>query len=137
VTFKFFYHSKLYSTPRYCGKTTTPMIKGTVPIEQKITADFIESLRSGYVDLEVWGKRGSKASDIENHLALLSSHELQAATATAAGKNGGAVDWRHSAVGSSCVILQRITDYTVSVPSDVSAALRCVDSTCSARRAVN
>ncbi len=53
VTFKFFYHSKMYQTNRYCGKTTTPMIKGTIAIEQKITVDFIESIRTGYIDMEV------------------------------------------------------------------------------------
>jgi len=130
VTFKFFYHTKLYSTTRYCGKTTTPMIKCTIPIEQKITADFIESLRTGYIDLEVWGKRGSKANDIESHLSLLSSNELQAASSIAASKNSASVDWHYSAVGSSCVILQRITDHICDIPSDVRtlccAVLCCV-----------
>ena len=53
ITFKFFYHSKVYQTPRYCGKTTTPYIKGVIAIEQKITVDFIDSIKTGYIDMEV------------------------------------------------------------------------------------
>lgn len=133
VTFKFFYHAKMYSTTRYCGQTTTPMIKSTISIDQKITPDFIECIRTGYVDIEVWGKRGSKANDIENHLSLLSSSELQAASkqpnnASGCGSSSGGgkyssssgVDWHHSAIGSSCVILNRVTDYICDIPSDVS-----------------
>jgi hypothetical protein len=57
VFFKFYFHSLAYRTPRYCGTNTNPNIDFTIQIEQKISRDFIEYLRTGCIEFEVFGKR--------------------------------------------------------------------------------
>ena len=57
ISFKFFYHSKPYKTPRHAGATTHPHLNSTVSVDQKITPDFIEFCRRGSIEVEVYGKR--------------------------------------------------------------------------------
>jgi hypothetical protein len=57
VTFKFFFHSAVYKTPRYCGSAINPAVEFTVAVDQKITRDFIDFVRSGSIEMEVFGKR--------------------------------------------------------------------------------
>lgn len=57
VAFNFFFHGGTYSTSRHCGITTNPFLNDAVVIEQTITNDFIEYLKTGSLELEVYGKR--------------------------------------------------------------------------------
>jgi hypothetical protein len=57
VAFKFFFHSGTYSTSRHCGIATNPFLNDPVVIEQTITNDFIEYIKTGSLELEVLGKR--------------------------------------------------------------------------------
>lgn len=57
VSFKFFFHGGTYSTARHCGITTNPFLNDPVVIEQTITNDFIEYIKTGSLELEVFGKR--------------------------------------------------------------------------------
>jgi hypothetical protein len=57
VCFKFFFHSTAYKTPRYCGTAVNPAIEHTIAIDQKITRDFVDYIRSGCIEMEVFGKR--------------------------------------------------------------------------------
>ena len=51
--FKFFFHAQPYRTPRYCGTAVNPELGYTVSIEQKITRDFIDFIKSGCLEIEV------------------------------------------------------------------------------------
>lgn len=53
IYFKFFYHSRAYKTPRHAGISVNPFYDHDIMIEQKITADFIEYLKSGCIEMEV------------------------------------------------------------------------------------
>lgn len=55
VTFKFFFHSAVYKTPRHCGHAVNPAIDHTIAIDQKITRDFIDYIRAGCIEMEVSG----------------------------------------------------------------------------------
>jgi len=57
VKFKFFYHTKIYKTPRHGGAGTCPYLHSTMQISQKITMDFIEYVRRASLEIEVFGKR--------------------------------------------------------------------------------
>jgi len=57
LNFKFFYHSKPYRTPRHGGASVNPYLNAAVRIDQKITLDFIDFVRRGSLEIEVFGKR--------------------------------------------------------------------------------
>ena len=57
VNFKFFYHSKPYRTARHGGVSVNPYLNAVVRIDQKITMDFIDFIRRGSLEIEVFGKR--------------------------------------------------------------------------------
>ena len=57
VYFKFFSHNKGYKTSRSSQKNRNPSINETIKIEQRISKDFEEYIKSGCIELEVFGKR--------------------------------------------------------------------------------
>lgn len=73
----------------------------------------------------MWGKRGTKAHDINSHMSLLSAAELASEDASGSGTAAAAkqkqdhLDWRTGAVASSCVLLSKITDCYYTLPDEV------------------
>lgn len=57
VAFKFFYHSRQYCTPRYPGISPNPTLNSSVRVEQRVTTDFIDFIKGGSIEFEVFGKR--------------------------------------------------------------------------------
>ena len=57
VRFNFFYHNNSYVTVRHGGASVHPYIHDAIRIEQKITGDFLEYVKRGSIELEVYGKR--------------------------------------------------------------------------------
>ena len=66
ISFKFFFHGGTYSTARHCGITTNPFLNDPVVVEQTITNDFIEYIKTGSLELEVFGKRIVPNSTLED-----------------------------------------------------------------------
>lgn len=54
VNFKFFFHPATYKSSRYLGKSISPKINQVIAIAQKITPDFVDFVRTGYIDVEVY-----------------------------------------------------------------------------------
>lgn len=67
VSFKFFFHGGTYSTSRHCGVSTNPFLNDPIVIEQTITNDFIEYVKTGSLELEVFGKRVVPNAALEEH----------------------------------------------------------------------
>lgn len=57
VAFKFFYHTRQYCTPRYPGVSPNPTLNSSVRVEQRVTTDFIDFIKGGSIEFEVFGKR--------------------------------------------------------------------------------
>jgi hypothetical protein len=57
VAFKFFYHSRQYCTPRYPGISPNPTLNSSVRVEQRVTTDFMDFIKGGSIEFEVFGKR--------------------------------------------------------------------------------
>lgn len=51
--FKFFFHPSAYKTSRYGGVAVNPVIDHTVAIDQKITKDFVDFIKTGCIEIEV------------------------------------------------------------------------------------
>ena len=68
VTFKFFYHNGMYSTPYSSDKSCSPIIGRPIMIEQLITPDFIDFVQRGSIEFEVWGKRPMKLTTANPNL---------------------------------------------------------------------
>jgi uncharacterized coiled-coil protein SlyX len=64
VNFKFFYHSKPYRTARHGGASINPYLNSVLRIDQKITADFVEFVKRGCIELEVFGKRREQSASV-------------------------------------------------------------------------
>lgn len=57
VYFKFFYHRLGFKTIRHAGENINPILDNIVRIDQRITKDFIQFLRTASLELEVFGKK--------------------------------------------------------------------------------
>ena len=62
VQLKFYHHGRPYRSTRYHGKSTSPYLGARIAVQQEITPDFVDFLKSSSVDLEVLGRRGGEIS---------------------------------------------------------------------------
>ena len=70
IRFQFFYHTSLYTTPETSGVTKSPTLGEPIIIEQLITADLIDYLQRGYIEIEVWGKKVNRLSEMRDCCGL-------------------------------------------------------------------
>jgi hypothetical protein len=66
LAFRFFFHQGMYSTSRHCGIAVNPFINEAIVIEQTISHDFLEYIKTGSLELEVYGKRVALNNLIED-----------------------------------------------------------------------
>jgi len=57
VYFKFFYHRVGFKTVRHGGENINPILDNIVRVDQRITKDFIQFLRTTSLEMEVFGKK--------------------------------------------------------------------------------
>jgi hypothetical protein len=57
VYFKFFYHRVGFKSIRHSGENLNPILDNIVRVDQRITKDFIQFLKSASLEMEVFGKK--------------------------------------------------------------------------------
>ena len=57
IYFKFMRQFPVYLTPRCLGSSTHPIIDHTIQIEEIITADLVEYIKTGTIEFEIFGKK--------------------------------------------------------------------------------
>lgn len=66
LAFRFFFHQGMYSTSRHCGIAVNPFLNEAIVIEQTISYDFLEYIKTGSLELEVYGKRVALSNLMED-----------------------------------------------------------------------
>ena len=76
VYFKFFYHRVGFKTIRHSGENVNPILGNIVRVDQRITKDFIQFLRTASLEMEVFGKKKPLLKlDDKDALLLGSPHD--------------------------------------------------------------
>ena len=66
LKFQFFYHTSMYTTPETTAVTKNPSLGEPIIIKQSITGDFVDYVQRGYIEIEVWGRKVNKSSELED-----------------------------------------------------------------------